>query len=404
MCEIIFKEHVTRVVNNVVIACNLKDWSYLEGKLDNIAQNYFGVIIPVVIEGKKKDNDGIIRLKLVLKLAPTDERYRISGAITTMFEREVFVYSEVFRIFEGYQQHLKADSQYTIPKCYYVCQEYCKEAIAMQNMCEIGYKPFVHSLFLDVDHTIVSLKCLAKFHALSFILIYKEGDIYENVKKICLPLSEKTNKRYIDILVDRLEKAICKFENSNYVPLLSNLKQNCRTYIESAYLSSEKNCLCHGDIWKENILFKYKDKLPVSACLIDFQTVRLCSPAFDVLYLITSSTSSELRKECYSALLDIYYKTLLEFLYMSKFDKVITYSNSQFYSDLKLVAPACLIVANTALWLWNGLQEEGHVRSKQIWHTESEKAKAVDQYKAVIKGIIDDFRNYGYLPVMSNGS
>ncbi|CAK1593925.1 unnamed protein product [Parnassius mnemosyne] len=402
MSEIISKEYVTSIVNNVALACNLKDWCYLEGKLDNTAQNYFGVLIPVVIEGE--DMNGIIQLKLVLKLAPTDDRYRISGAVTTMFAREIFVYSEVFRIFEDYQQHLEADSQYIKPKCYYVCQDYCKEVIAMQNMCEIGYKPFVHSLFLDIDHTIVSLKSLAKFHALSFILIYKEDGIYEHVKKICLPLSEKTNKRYMDILLDRLDKAICKFENSDYVPLLKNLKQNCRTYIEAAYLSSEKNCLCHGDIWKENILFKYKDNLPVSACLIDYQTVRLCSPAFDVLYLITSSTSSELRKEYYSALLDIYYKTLLEFLYKAKFDGLITYSNSQFHSDLKLVAPACLIVANTALWLWNGLQEEGHVRSKHIWHTESEKAKAVDQYKAVIKGIIDDFQVYGYLAVVSSGS
>ncbi|CAG4966166.1 unnamed protein product [Parnassius apollo] len=403
MCEIISKEYVTRVVNNVAIACNLKDWCYLEGKLDNKAQNYFGVLIPVVIEGKEKDNDGIIQFKLVLKLAPTDDRYRFSGTTTTMFEREIFVYSEVFRIFKDYQQHLEADYQYTIPKCYYVCQDYCKEVIAMQNMCEIGYKPFFHNLFLDIDHTIVSLKSLAKFHALSFILIYKERGIYEHIKKIYLP-SEKVHKMYIDILVDRLEKAICKFENSNYVPLLKNFKLNCRTYMETAFWSSERNCLSHGDLWKGNILFKYKDNLPVSACLIDYQTVGLCSPALDVLYLITCSTSSELRKECYSVLLDIYYKTLSEFLCMAKFDKVITYSNSQFYSDFKLVAPACFIMANTSFLLWHGLLEEGLVRSKQIWQTESEKAKAVDQYKSVIKGIIDDYQSYGYLPVMSNGS
>lgn len=254
MSQLISSNYIATVVNDVAVACDLKEWSYLEESLDAKAQNYFGVLIPISLDGKiNKEN---VSLKLMLKLAPTDDRYRVSGAVTAMFAREIFVYSKVFSQYQDLQKSLK--SQYVIPKCYYICNDYCKEALAIQNMCENGFLPFIHSMFLEVDHLVVSLKSLAKFHALSLIMEIKETELFEEVKNICLPLSVNTNKRYMDILIDRLEKALLKFDNTNYIPLLRNLKDNCSKYIEDVYLSSEKNCLCHGDIWKENILYKYE--------------------------------------------------------------------------------------------------------------------------------------------------
>lgn len=76
-------------------------------------------------------------------------------------------------------------------------------------------------------------------------------------------------------------------------------------------------------------------------------------------------------------------------------DKV--YSREMFNNDLKIVWPACLITANTALWLSSGLQQEGHVRSKLVWNTSEEMERAVNNYKNKIKSIINDFCSYGFL-------
>lgn len=135
----------------------------------------------------------------------------------------------------------------------------------------------------------------------------------------------------------------------------------------------------------------------MEACLIDYQSSRICSPAYDILYLITSSTDSDLRHHHVGMLLDTYYKTFENYLRTAGYDAANIYSRESFESDLKVVGPAVFIVANTALWLSNGLQQEGHVRSKQILSTDEEKSNAVRKYTSLIKSIIDDYTGYGYL-------
>lgn len=139
----------------------------------------------------------------------------------------------------------------------------------------------------------------------------------------------------------------------------------------------------------------------MSACIIDYQTTRICSPAFDVLYLIVSSTTTVLRKDCFEQLLDIYYQTFEDTLSQSNLNSNDIYSKDMFQHDLQVVSPACLIVANTAMWLSSGLQQEGHVRSKIILRTDEEKMEAVRNYTNIIANIIDDLTNYGYLEIVS---
>lgn len=135
------------------------------------------------------------------------------------------------------------------------------------------------------------------------------------------------------------------------------------------------------------------------ACLIDFQTARISSPTFDVLFLILSSTDTYLRQNYFYKFLDIYYET---FNFDLKEAKINTqeYSRRNFDYDLTVVGPACFIIANTALWLSNGLQQEGHVRSKQIWTTEEEKLKALNSYKEIVMNLLDDLKSYGYLTML----
>ncbi|KAL4702698.1 hypothetical protein ACJJTC_011563 [Scirpophaga incertulas] len=391
----ISEDYIKGIINKVLSNFNFTDFYYSNETFQNVTQNYFGVVLPVSITAN--DGEKQTTVNLVLKMAPTDERFRVSGAITLMFAREIFVYATLLEHYREIQHDFPIGSQYIMPKCYYLSNEYCKEVIVMQNMCHDTYKPFTEKAFLDYDHISVSLKALANFHALSFILKDKKPAVYEETTNICLPLTEKTNKRFMEILLDRLQRAIEKFAETKYSDLLQELKENCIEYVEAATFATEELCLCHGDIWKENILYKYENTKPVSACLIDYQVTRMCSPAFDILYLITSSVDSDLRRIHFTDLLNIYYDKFSEILRNVGMKSSVVYPRQKFESDLKTVSPACFIIANTAFWLSNGLQQEGHVRSKLVLTTPEEKEAAANKYRKVIKDIIEDYVGYGYL-------
>lgn len=96
-------------------------------------------------------------------------------------------------------------------------------------------------------------------------------------------------------------------------------------------------------------------------------------------------------------MLQVYYNKFSSALKDANLEPQKVYPKPLFYLDLQHVGPACFIIANTALWLANGLQEDGHVRSKRVWNTEEEKTIAVESYKGLIKALIDDFYAYDYL-------
>lgn len=254
--SVISEEYIRSILDEVATVCNLKNYEYSLQNFKSKAQNYFGELIPVTLTAKKDEKT--VNFDLVLKLAPTDERYRVSGAVGVMFSREMYVYSSLLDKYSEIQASLPLNEHYVMPTCYYICKEYCKEAIAMANMCAQGYTPYTNSPFLDYAHITLSLKALAKFHAFSFILKQKDPEPFKEVEKTCVPFTPENNKRFTEIILDRLDKAIEKFTDTEYVGLLSELKSNCAKYVEAAAFSIQKPCICHGDIWKENILFKYE--------------------------------------------------------------------------------------------------------------------------------------------------
>lgn len=256
VCEAINQDYVREIIENVAKDNDITNWHITEQKFESLSQNYFGVLIPIVLTGEVNGKE--LSLYLVVKFAPTDERFRVSGALTLFFATEIFVYSKLLRKYKELQNVFPASLRYVTRKCYFFREEYCKEVIVMKNLCVEGYKPFTEAMFLDLEHLKLSLKSLAKFHALSFILEKNDPNFYKEVTEKCVPLNEKTNKRFIEILKDRLNKAIQKFEDTLYDALFLHLNEKCVEFVEATAFGVKRTSICHGDMWKENIMFKYQ--------------------------------------------------------------------------------------------------------------------------------------------------
>lgn len=89
------KDCIRSVISNVAAACHLAEWTLSVKSFENgslIKQNLYGVLVHMIhMVGKSKGAE--IHLRLVLKLAPTEEQYRLSGRISVivMFAREIVI-------------------------------------------------------------------------------------------------------------------------------------------------------------------------------------------------------------------------------------------------------------------------------------------------------------------------
>lgn len=89
-----------------------------------------------------------------------------------------------------------------------------------------------------------------------------------------------------------------------------------------------RNCFGHGDLWKNNVMFKYarlsarsdldgdstmattSTVLPVDVKFVDFQLARYAPPALDLLTICTMVSTAAFRRDHLPAVLDAYYAHL----------------------------------------------------------------------------------------------
>lgn len=250
-------DYIRSVVSYVALSWDMSDWTVSVDAFENgsyIEQNFYGVLVPVHVVGKSKGAE--IHLRLVLKLAPTEDQCRLSGRMPVMFARETAVYSMVLQRFQD-ARHRYLMPECNAPNCFYVRREAGKEALVLQDMGFEGYQPFVDSIFVDHSHMRVALQAIARFHACSLIMKERDMKTYSELIKLCEPITVQNHKRYIRLIQHRLDKALEKFATTVYASMFINLSENSAKYVE-AISTTKQNCICHGELWKENILFKYE--------------------------------------------------------------------------------------------------------------------------------------------------
>lgn len=73
------------------------------------------------------------------------------------------------------------------------------------------------------------------------------------------------------------------------------------------------NVLCHGDLWANNVMFKYnEDTEKVEECiLVDFQMSFYNSPMLDLIYFIYSSTQHQLKLHKVDHIIQFYHQQLV---------------------------------------------------------------------------------------------
>ncbi|KAL2733655.1 uncharacterized protein V1477_014089 [Vespula maculifrons] len=270
------------------------------------------------------------------------------------FKKEVELYTRVF------PEVLDGPEQKYIPECFLGLEN---DVIVLEDMAHSGFimtdkfEPF------DFEHCQVLMKTLAKFHAKSFIF---EEQYKKNLHDEFSHCMQETLWSHKDGKSKAMFDAAVKGTVS-MIEIIPNLNKNQKEVFKEKLIdlsashmdklspsSKHKNVLCHGDLWANNILFKYdKDKKPIECCLIDFQLARYNPPAHDILCFFQFTTSRELRDKHCETLLKIYYDSMTEALKEAGLDISMIFPWIEFMSSIEDLRTMCIIhgILNTPIML-----------------------------------------------------
>lgn len=303
--------------------------------------DHFTLTTHVVHEGLEKQLRFFV--KTVPSLPPQKEFCIESGAFFKehrMFTKFLSLLSEYdVKILEG-----------VVPRCYLAR---LKDVIVQDDLAEQGFVKGDVAFALTYEEIVLVVKTLAKFHAAFLILeerVSKEkGRAYRLIEDFHKEFQETfynaTNKTSTDAIgasqsgasasIDTFHSEDRKLDKATLVKLfheaLSKQPENVKTS------KRFRNTITHGDLWVNNLLFKYQQGVAKDCRIVDFQSYRYHPPAHDVLGMVYLTTDRAFRRKHLGDVLNIYFEELSKVLADHQLYEVITRSEfeeaCEFYKE-----------------------------------------------------------------------
>ncbi|KAJ8879474.1 hypothetical protein PR048_020082 [Dryococelus australis] len=306
-------------VNNVDIT------SYL-GK----GENYASIIQKINItytDGKDHQKEKTFILKS-MPHNPIMQRFVIEAKL---YDKELHAYKKLIPAMASLTEVPQISAQF-----YSTDRE---DIVILEDMTTKGFKMADRKKRMDLAHSILALKALARFHGLSFAVVEREPSIVDHFQESMYSNRMKEmNSRFIPKMYGSLASLVETWVG------FERFSEKIRSRIDGIFDQMEEiispkisafNVLNHGDFWVNNMLFRYNEtQEPEEVCLIDLQLIRYGSPALDLQYFFATSLADNVREKYEDILLEEYHKALSATL-RSVTLKPITYSLEDLRHDFQ---------------------------------------------------------------------
>lgn len=236
----------------------------------NHGDNFIGNLIAVEISGgNQNDKSPNDHLSLMCKIEPCHEGRNELFDTNLMFEREIYMYSKVLPEFDRFQQERgldKVDSFRSFPEVY-VCElddESKKYVLIMEDMRAKRYVMWPKQDIISIDHVLLVMQELGKFHAISFAMKDQRPNEFKDFSGISDPFVQMELLPWKLWFVEALEMARDVLINPVHQKIMQNLMDNVEAFYKLLFLNGPLNnefaVVGHGDFWNNNYLFKYADE------------------------------------------------------------------------------------------------------------------------------------------------
>ncbi|CAG9767606.1 unnamed protein product [Ceutorhynchus assimilis] len=292
------------------------------------------------------------------------------------------------------------------PNCYFSRVD---DVIVLDDMTQEGFIGSTLNSKLNYEALKVTVEKIAKFHACGFILeenLKQSGQsLYQNYKEYLQEVIFVPESPLFKATVPRNEKIFMYLTTKKFPEVCAKYSEDIlkekyangwRLFTEKLHKSETfKNVICHGDLHVGNMLFNYKSG---NTALIDFQILRYCPPAHDLLLFLYCTTFKETFDTYHNELIAYYYSELTKHLGKFNFEIENILPKEEFYQSIDYMKSQCILQA----FFYNLIHMIEPKKREEILEDEENYKKYIaneyggvdlgwedETYRRVIKGLME---------------
>lgn len=213
-----------------------------------------------------------------------------------------------------------------------------QEKLVLEDLAPKGFRTGNRIIGLDMQHVEMVIEKLARFHAASAVHFAKVRYNIVILRVISILIFSLLQVGEFDAVFEQgmiNDKMSGGRDMTQYRAMVESFYKNlkCFPILEKAaigayadvlqknvFLATRRskdrfNVLCHGDLWTNNIMFRYTDEGVLQECVfVDYQMSYYSSPTLDLHYFMVTSMTKEDRLDKADYVLHFYHKHLVRSL------------------------------------------------------------------------------------------
>ncbi|BES92905.1 Hypothetical protein NTJ_05712 [Nesidiocoris tenuis] len=282
--------------------------------------NYMSSITRVLISGCDRSGKAFKR-SVLMKRQPANVVRRLTFRCDPAFRNETCSYETIVPLMAEF-----AGCSMPFPECLHASSQ----LIVLQDLKPLGFGMADRLKGLDLDHSLLALKALAQFHGTSLAMKHSEPEKFQGIRSLTteLAFSQDSEPVFGASVENGLKMALIALEEKNSektvgsswtffeaVHKLNLLRGSVFRRLRAAVQPLEPlGVLCHGDLWLNNMLFRYENNTPTEVKFVDLQVMRYSSLATDILYFLCTSVEPSVLSFYHDDLIVAYHQSLTETL------------------------------------------------------------------------------------------
>lgn len=273
--EVKLTDYIRESLEKVAVSEGFKNYEFKADQSSTVGDGSIGLIYKATILEIDSDK----KLDVVVKFPPVSQERRNDFGAMELFEREVYVYNEVFPELMKFQQEKKIEESIgfcNFPKCYFAefNEEKDDSIIIMEDLREDGFKMLNKYVPADFEHTKILVAALGRLHAVSFALKAQKPELFEKYRLMKDFVFEKYREANLTgMMIGCIEKAAETVdendsESRNKVLRLKTEYSQVTKEVVDPELAEPYAVIGQGDCWPNNLMYQYKVNLARHSTLI----------------------------------------------------------------------------------------------------------------------------------------